>query len=409
MTTVASVADAAQVEGAGRASSHLQTGRSADPTVRQHWRRNRLVIGAVLVVVLGAIVVALVGRARRHGEYDPRSYGRDGSHAVAALLAQRGVRVDVQTDAIAAKARATRDSTLVVVHPAYLSSDQLAALASAPSDLVVVGVSPLELAALDVGVQPALAEGANRPQPGCDFQPAVVAGVVDLSGEVYKPPAGGIGCYPDGDGFGLVTFSLNGRRVTLLGDGTLLTNAKLADQGNAALALGLLDAHPDVEWLVPPAVSPESAGGPAKSLTDLMPSRLKWAVLQLVVAVALLALWRGRRLGRLVHEDLPVVVRQVETVLGRGRLYRRSNSRERAADGLREGTRSRLAKRLGFGPGVGRSDLERTALIEAITRRVSRPGPEVQALLYGSTPVDDRGLVALAQSLTTLEQEVLRT
>ncbi|MDQ1486150.1 MAG: hypothetical protein QOJ62_1843 [Actinomycetota bacterium] len=409
MTAGSAVRGSALFDDAGRAPDSERAGRSADPTVRQHWRRNRLVVGAVLVVVLGAIVVALVGQARRHGEFDPRSYDRDGSHAVAALLAQRGVLVDVQTDASVATARATRDSTLVVVHPAYLNSDQLAALASAPSDLVVVGVSAFELAALDFGVQPALTSGATRPQPGCDFGPAVVAGAVDLSGEAYQPPAGGIGCYPTGDGFGLVTFSLNGRQVTLLGDGTLLTNAKLADQGNAALALGLLAAHPDVEWLVPPAVAPESAFGPAKSLTDLIPSRLKWAVLQLVVAVAVLALWRGRRLGRLVPEELPVVVRQVETVLGRGRLYRRSGSRERAANGLREGTRSRLAIRLGFGPGVDRSDLERGALVDAITRRVSRTGPEVHALLYGSTPVDDRGLVALAQSLTTLEQEVLRT
>ena len=41
-------------------------------------------------------------------------------------------------------------------------------------------------------------------------------------------------------------------------------------------------------------------------------------------AVVLLCLWRGRRLGRLVPEPLPVIVRAVETTKSRGRMYRKS-------------------------------------------------------------------------------------
>ena len=42
-------------------------------------------------------------------------------------------------------------------------------------------------------------------------------------------------------------------------------------------------------------------------------------------------LWRGRRLGPLVVEPLPVVVKAVESTQGRGRLYRRVRDRAHAA------------------------------------------------------------------------------
>ena len=47
----------------------------------------------------------------------------------------------------------------------------------------------------------------------------------------------------------------------------------------------------------------------------------------------LLALWRARRLGPVVAEPLPVVVRAAETVEGRARLYRRGGARGQAARG----------------------------------------------------------------------------
>jgi len=176
----------------------------------------------------------------------------------------------------------------------------------------------------------------------------------------------------------------------------------LAKDGNAALALGLLDTHPNVVWLVP-AIAPVSSG-PHLSVSSLLPSRLKLAFLQLVIAVIVIAIWRGRRLGRLVPEDLPVVVRQSETVRGRSRLYRRSHSLDTAADALREGSRDRLAHRLGLGPRP-----QPAALVQAVAARATQPAAQIEALLYGSTPADDLTLVTLAQALTALEQEVLRT
>ena len=53
---------------------------------------------------------------------------------------------------------------------------------------------------------------------------------------------------------------------------------------------------------------------------------------------------------------------------------------------------------------------QREQLTSALHAAGLRLSPvEIDALLYGSTPADERALVALAQALTALEQEVLRT
>ena len=378
------------------------TRSAVDPTVRQRWRRDRLIAAAAAVLVIGSLAVALAGSGANHGDLDPRSFDKSGTHALAALLGDRGIHVVTQTDP--ASLQAATGSTLVVVHPERLSDTELSAVAATPADLVLVGAGSFSLSSLGLGVEPAGAGDNATRKPQCGLQVAATAGPVVLGGEGYRAQVGGAqGCYPLGDGWGLLTFRRGGRQVTLLADGTPLANDHLAKEGDAALALGVLGQHPDVVWLVPPAIAPQNGAGPRTRVSDLLPSRLKWAVLQLAVAVLILALWQGRRLGRLVPERLPVVVRQSETVLGRARLYRRSRSLDRAADALREGARSRLARRLGFGPGD-----HRAALVEAIARRVGRNAGEIDDVLYGATPADDRALVALAQALSTLEQEVLR-
>jgi hypothetical protein len=379
----------------------IRRGRSTDPTIRQRWLRNRVLVGAGVVVIIGAVIYAF-GAGTPGGNLDPRSYTGPGSHALSALLEQRGVHVETATDAATAEQLAVSGTTLVVVFPQYLSSDELAAIASTHADLVVVGAELDEIQGLGLPVADELGDGDTLRQPSCSLTAATVAGSAQLKGDGYSLSGSGQGCYPDGDGFALVTFETSGHRVTLLSDGTPFMNSALDKQGNAALALGLLDAHPDVVWLVPPQIAPASGG--TQSVTSLLPSRLKLAFLQLIIAVIVIALWRGRRLGRLVPEELPVVVRQAETVRGRSRLYRRSQSLGTAGNALREGTRDRLGRRLGLGPRP-----QRAALVQAIAARTQQPAAQVEALLYGAVPADDAALVTLARALTALEKEVLRT
>src|ERR1700690_598378 len=119
-------------------SGPIHTGQSTDPTIRQRWRRSRVLIGAGVVVVLGAIVVAL-GSGKSGAALDPRSYTPSGTHALSVLLGQRGVHVLRETDAATAEEVAVPGMTLVVVSPQLLSSDELTIIASSHADLVVVG------------------------------------------------------------------------------------------------------------------------------------------------------------------------------------------------------------------------------------------------------------------------------
>ncbi len=385
------------------AGGPTRAGHSTDPTIRQRWRRSRVLIGAAVAVVVGATIIAL-GSGKSGAPLDPRSYTASGTHALAVLLGQRGVHVLTETDATTAEAVAVPGTTLVVVSPQLLSSDELTIIAASRADLVVVGAGLDETQGLGLPLAPETDDGKTLRLPSCSLPAATVAGSAQLKGAGYTVPTGGQGCYPDGDGFALVTFETAGHRVTLLSDGTPLMNSSLANDGNAALALGLLDTHRDVVWLVPPVIAPASSSGGSASVESQLPSRLKLAFLQLVIAVIVIAIWRGRRLGRLVPEALPVVVRQSETVRGRSRLYRRSQSLDTAADALRAGTRDRLAHRLGLGPRP-----QPGALVQAVATRAGQPGAQIEALLYGSTPADDLTLVTLAHALTALEQEVLRT
>jgi hypothetical protein len=113
-------------------------------------------------------------------------------------------------------------------------------------------------------------------------------------------------------------------------------------------------------------------------------------------------LWRARRLGPVVREPLPVVVRASEAVEGRARLYRRAGAREHAAETLREATRARLRPLVGLPPDAAAGEL-----VGAVAARVGRR--DVGGLLYGPPPGDDAGLVALARALDECEGEVRRS
>jgi hypothetical protein len=199
----------------------------------------------------------------------------------------------------------------------------------------------------------------------------------------------------------------------VLGSGTALTNERLDRDGNAALALGLLDRRAPVAWVLPTGGQPNARSG-GDTLVDHLPRGLRIGIVQLFVAVVLLALARGRRLGPPVPERLPVSVRAAETVEGRARLYRAAHARSAAADALREGARRRLASRLAPGPGT----VDPAALVRAVATRTGRDPGEIASLLYGpdragegraASPLDDAGLLRLSDELETLDRQVRRT
>lgn len=369
--------------------------------LREVWRQVKLpVIVGVLVLAVAALLAA-VESAPPPRALDPRDASPVGARAVAQLLRDRHVAVDAVAPS-AAVAAAGPTTTVVVSDPASMSVSTLRALAQTSADIVVIGGLRRELGALGLAADVSGAIDVRTVVPGCGFEPAVVAGAVRISGDLYRPPGSTVACYSvAGSAALLVQPRAGGARTVALGSGTTLTNERLAEEGDAALALGVLDRRPRVAWVIPqPATSPP-ADQQRKGIVDLLPSRLLWALLQLAVVVGAVALWRGRRLGPVVAEPLPVVVRAAETVQGRARLMRAARLRGRAAEVLRSAARTRIADLLGLGPAPARP-----ALVESVGRRTRRTPSEVDAVLFGPEPADDAALVRLADDLDDLERAV---
>jgi uncharacterized protein DUF4350 len=405
------VTTTAQRAPAARPSGGAPPGPAGRP-VLTGWRQWRAPVTVMLLVLLGGLIVALLQvRPPVAGPLDPNDAGPFGTHALVTLLQHRGQTViragSVATAVAQAQARGT---TLVVTSPQELSRGDLAELARLPAGLLLVAPGHDALAALAPAVTLAgPAEPVRDLPPRCGLPGAVAAGRADLGGLLLRSAApGAFRCYPRSEATPfsfsfLVRYATPGHIVTVLGTGAPLANANLGASGNAALALNLLAASPRIVWLVPGLLPAPALAHPGQhSLTSLIPGQVWAVVIQLGVVVVLLALWRMRRLGPLVTEPLPVVVRACETVEGHGRLYRSRRARDRAAAALRDGALGRIVIRLGLP-----RDVTADAACQELASRTGRDYGEIRAILFGPVPGDDAALVKLAADLDALEGQVL--
>jgi hypothetical protein len=371
------------------------------PTVGHRWRTGRWLLLALVVVSVVAGVTTYLTAPRPGGRMDAASTSSEGAHALVTLLRDHGVDVIVADD-IAAVERAARPDTLVVtVQTLHLVDDDvLRRLAAVPGDRLVVEPVSRTRESLAHEIRRAAAGSFGGP-PDCDLREATRAGDVQLDGSNAFEAAGDIPvtqCY----GGAVVRYRDAGRTITVTGTADFMTNAGLPKRGNAALAMNLAGDQGRVIWYAPQHSEGESSGG--ASLSDLIPDNVRWIVLQLCLVVLLLALWKGRRIGPLVAEHLPVVVRASETVEGRGRLYRSRRASDRAADALRTATLQRLLPRLGLVPTA-----EQAAIIQTIAQRSGQDPNFVRHALYGPPPATDTDLVNLANALDDIERQVAQS
>ncbi|WP_326636165.1 DUF4350 domain-containing protein [Streptosporangium sp. NBC_01755] len=376
---------------------------STSPTARGLWLGGRGVFLVALLVVAVAVTGVLLGGSGQEGRpLDPADTSLSGGKGLARLLQTRDVRVARVTSVAEAESQARQagsaGSTLLVSDTSPLDEAEAERLAATPSDLLLVGVRS-HLERLAPGVSPAREVRARSREPRCALPAATRAGSAHIGGMAFTPPAGATGCYPADGRPTLVSQTTGDRQVTVMGDGQFMTNLRLAEDGNAALAMNLAGGRPTLIWLTAPETAPRADG--TAGFYDLIPEGVRWAVVQVLVAVLLLALWRGRRLGPVVAERLPVVVRAAETVEGRARLYRARRARDRAAAALRTSFIDRVTPRLGLPSRAGAD-----ALVNAIAERTGQAAPHVGAALYGPPPVDEAGLVALAEYMDIVERQV---
>ena len=107
-------------------------------TGRERLRAARGPVLVTVVVLVGAVLLALAADGPSSGRLDPRAPDPSGSRAVAELLRDQGVRVDLAQTTARVRETAGPGSTLLVSDPELLADSQAAAVRRTGADLVVV-------------------------------------------------------------------------------------------------------------------------------------------------------------------------------------------------------------------------------------------------------------------------------
>jgi Domain of unknown function (DUF4350) len=355
--------------------------------------RRVLVWGLIAVGLVVAAVVA-TRRADEGLPLDPDSPGPYGTKALVETLRELGATVSVSSeppsgggtalllaDDLSQQRRARllawvrRGGTLVVADP----SSRLTR---------VEPIGDTSIGLLDAELEPRCALSA-------------VHGVRRVSapgGLVFRVPAGARGCFPRGRGAWLVVQPTGDGTVVRLGGPSALVNQEIGEADNAVLIADLLSPAPGPGVVV---LRPPPPGAGTKGLAELIAPRVKLALVQLVIAFLLLALWRSRRLGRPVAEPTAVRIPGSELVVAVGNLLRRARHRGQAAALLAGDLRRSLAERLGLPAAAPPEQVAST-----VAARTGIDHDRVLAALQPSTPRDDAELVALGQAIDAIRTEV---
>lgn len=389
------------------ASEVIGDGRSARSTLLEAMTRVRgwIVLGVLVcvTVVIGVMTAGTGGQV----PLSPDNPAPNGSRATAEVLGRSGVDV-IHTESIGNTIEALQgpDDTLLLHDPnGWLSAEQLQELGAGLADRIVLVEPGLAvLSELTDGIRSAGLVPADVEHPleaDCSNPDAAAAAATSATGRSYR---GAVTCFPipqqgNAPPAGTFVTSTDGR-VVVIGGGAILSNDLVDEHGNAALALRTLGSTPTLVWYQP---TPEDLAAGANSVDPLtlLPEFVNPLMIWLLVTALLAILWRGRRLGPLVTEPLPVVVRSAETAAGRARLYQDAGAVNHAAETLRAGTLMRLAAALRI-PVTS----PRTAVVAAAAHITHREYAELDRLLNTHTPRSDAELVQWSQELEKLEQEI---
>jgi hypothetical protein len=376
------------------------------PSIRRATRGSLFWILAVAGVLAVAVFALLLrGLTGAGGEtLSATNAAPAGSMAVAEVLKQQGVSV-VETHTLAgtrAAAGSPASTTILLFDPdGHLDAAGLGAASALSDNVVLVTPTFSQLHAIVPEVAQAGKAGATL-TAGCSVGAATMAGSVSGGGTAYRLVGGAADhalCFASGNSaYSLIQVQHASTTITVLGLQNALTNEYVAQRGNAALALNLLGADQNLVWYLP-STADEAATIP--TIAELTPPWVSpVALLAFCVAIAA-AFWRGRRLGPLVIENLPVTVRASETMEGRARLYQRSSARLHALDSLRIGSIDRLGVLCGLPRSATVDDV-----VAAVAALTAADPQRIRNILVDSIPANDRELVRFSDELQRLELAV---
>jgi hypothetical protein len=398
----------------------LNAAESTDSTIPAATKRPSKTRGIVVAVALAlafvlviVIAYAVTRTPPRTSDYlSPTSGSPSGSRALVNVLRDQGVTVE--TPETLADVRAIDadpgDTTLVLFdNQVVLGPDQRQQLLDVADRLIVIEPFDEELADYAPGVVLETTTFGGSSPADCALSAVQKAESIQSPAYLYNTADSDnpvIGCFADtfddaDEVYSVVRVSTDGVEVTVVGIGGAFTNGSILAAGNAAFALNLLGEDETLIWYRPGLADLES--GEVPTLENLTPPWVTPAIILMFMLLLAAAIWRGRRVGPLVTEKLPVIVRANETMEGRARLYERAGARDHALDSLRIGTIARLAVSCGL---PKRSTVD--DVVVAVSSLTGRPRAEVSALLLDGVPANDGALVKLSDDLLLLEAEVSR-
>ena len=373
----------------------------------------------VLLIALGAAVLGGM-RTTNQLPFDPDNPEDDGMRALARVLEQQGVDVTVARGLPQLlRADVTPDTTVLVAGTGLLgqgAGEDVMSYVERAGLLVVLGPEGNSGDVLDLPVDGRSFSQTGAAAPGCEAtlvnwrdgdEISHANRLVEVTGERGAaqpcfPPTPGYNAGGAQAGF-LVELPAAGNRpdTIVAGIASSLTNEHILDDANAAAGLRLLGAHPHLVWYVPVVADAGEDAAP-QSLIDVLPDAFMPSVWLLLLALLATMVWRGRRLGPVVTEPLPAVIRSVETTQSRSRMYRRAQDRERALASLQLAARRRLTTRLGLSVHT-----QPQQLVRLLSEATGRHTDELHRLLVDATAPDDETLVRIAREVRSLEEGMI--
>jgi hypothetical protein len=426
----------------------------------KRWLRAVIPFAALTALITGTLIVHAIEQPDDDDpQYlTPQQVQQISGGTLAERLRARGVTVDRFTSteqAVKAANTGTAAVTLFLATPDLADLENIERL---PTGSMIVAVNPSASALRRSGWPATVSRtywSTGVATPVCGDKLANDAGPAAVRKTEYLTERGTV-CYNGA----LATFKHTWYNVTLVGSPDPFRDDRIAEHGNATLAVGLLAQHQRVLWLdvherdratptTPPTTPPTSrpaddpdgserwtpgpdgsypydgeydgeygdgdgepgeregqgegdteAGGgglPSDPLVQDLPPALITSLILLALILLALAAAAARRLGAPVAEPLPSRVPAHETMLGHARMYQRARARDESLDILRAAARRKLTTHLGLAPDAGS---------EQIAHRAGLPVRYVRDILDREPPDSNSDLVEAATLLQRLVRDV---
>ncbi|MST49882.1 DUF4350 domain-containing protein [Mobiluncus porci] len=382
----------------------FNTAPTATPRVGEALHQARWIIGGFLLLLVSAVVFGLISNPTDDNQLSIHNPRPNGAMALAEVLKDRGVKVhDVYTPRDASQLG--ENDLLVITGVRDLSEKHLQTLMESPTTNVLFLGTFAQSNRLEPYVS---AVGESNPDglaPRCKLPAAFEAGPLHGSRGSLEPlrePAAA--CYEVAPGkFAYLKFVRpGGLTVSFLSEGKSAQNQEITKGSNAAFLLNLMQPADRVGWVVGRTFQLSSPSGAGAS-PDMVPPAFTQALLLFFAALLVLGLAKGRRLGRIVKEELPVVVHGSETIQGRARMYRNMAAFETTAKHARSYTARKLGENLHLP-----TPLTAQALCWEVANYIDLPVPRVEEILLGRAPRNATELMGLLKDLNSLVQKTKR-